>query len=77
MTINGRFDGQRVVLDEPVPTDIPPNTRVRVLFETNGAEKSGDAGAVLDSIARLAVDDDLPADFAAQHEHYVKGAPKR
>jgi hypothetical protein len=68
--INGHYDGKRVVLDEPVPPFIPPDTPVRVVFE------DGEARAVLGEIAKPAVpSDDLPPDCAEQHEHYVKGTP--
>ncbi len=76
--INGHFDGQRVILDDPVPADIAPDTPVRVLFDAGAASGNGDGHEVLAAIAQLAVaDDDLPADFAEQHEHYVKGTPRR
>jgi len=73
MTIlNGHYDGQRVVLDEPVPAGISPDTPVRVTFDER------DARAVLAEIARFAVaSDDLPPDYAEQHEHYVKGTPRK
>ncbi len=70
--INGHYDGQRVVLDEPVPGSIRPDTPVRVVFD------EGDARSVLAEIAQFAVaSDDLPTDYAEQHEHYVKGTPRK
>jgi len=69
--INGHFDGRRVVLDEPVPTDIPPDTPVRVHFEDDSTE------GVLDRIAKLAGPSHLPPDFSQQHDHYVKGTPRK
>ena len=71
-TINGHYDSKRVVLDDPVPTDIPADTPVRVVFEPATAKH------VLARIAELAVStDDLPPDYSEQHEHYVKGTPRR
>jgi len=67
--INGHYDGKRVVLDEPVPAVIAAPAPVKVVFEDNGG--------VLDELARLAGPDDLPADYAEQHEHYVKGTPRK
>ena len=67
--INGHYDGQRVVLDEPVPPGIAAPAPGKVVFE--------DSGGVLDELARLAGPDDLPADYAEQHEHYVKGTPRK
>ena len=70
--INGHYDGKRVVLDDPVPTDIPADTPVRVVFD------NGEVRDLFAELGRLAVaTDELPADYAAQHEHYVKGTPRR
>jgi hypothetical protein len=44
---------------------------VRVLVDS-AAEPAG-----LDAIIGIIKDSDLPSDFAAQHEHYTKGTPKR
>ncbi len=71
MVVKGHFDGKQVVLDEPVPQDTPADTPVTVVFE------GLDGIASLRAIEDLACDADLPPDFAAQHEHYVKGLPKR
>jgi len=73
--LTGHFDGERVVLDEPVPADIRADTPVRVVFESGD---NGDARDLLAEIAKLAVpDDNLPSDYADQHEHYVKGTPRK
>src|SRR3990172_5585215 len=65
--INGHFDGQRVVLDEPVRAGILADTPVKVVFE------SATAGHVLARIAALAVSTlDLPPVYSEQHQHYVK-----
>lgn len=72
MILKGHFDGQKIILDEPVPAGLAPNTRVRIVIE-NGQEQS-----LFEKLLDLAVDDDdLPADYAEQHDHYVKGTPKR
>jgi hypothetical protein len=69
--VSGHFDGQRVVLDEPAPSGVGANTPVKVVFDTEGADD------VLAEIARLGRPGGLPSDFAEQHEHYVKGTPRR
>ena len=69
--LNAHFDGKQIVLDEPMPDGIPADTRLRVLVETGNRPQS------LLKIAAMAIDTDLPRDFAAQHEHYVKGTPRR
>ena len=72
MTIRGHFDGKHVVLDEPVPADIPPQTPVKITFD--GDPRDG----VLDRIARLAgPGEGLPSDFSEQHDHYVKGTARK
>ena len=70
-TITAHFDGQTFVPDEPVPPGLAPNTRVTILLNP-----AGTAGA-LEQIADLARPLGLPPDFAAQHDHYTKGLPKR
>ena len=69
--VNGHYDGKRVVLDEPVPAEVAPDTPVRVVFENASAE------SVLDRIAKLAGPSDLPPDYSQQHDHYVKGTPRK
>ena len=69
VTITGTFDGKRVELDR-LPPNIPANTRVEVRFET-------DALTGLDALIAKARPADTPPDFAAQHEHYTRGTPKR
>jgi hypothetical protein len=69
--LNGHFDGQRVVLDEPVPANLPPDTPVQVVFEEEQARD------VLAEIAAFARPGGLPPDYSEQREHYVKGTPRR
>lgn len=68
--LTGKFDGKQIVLDN-IPAGLPPDTPVRLLV----SPASGRTG--LDAIIGAAKDADLPPDFAAQHEHYTKGTPKR
>ncbi len=71
-TINGHYDGKRVILDEPVPVDIRADTPVKVVFEPESGKH------VLARIAELAVStDDLSADYSEQHYHYVPGTPRK
>jgi hypothetical protein len=72
MTIlNGHFDGKRVVLDEPVPADIAADTPVQVYFG------NGDAREAFAELAKIARPGGLPRDFSEQHDHYVKGTPRK
>ena len=70
VVINGKFDGKNIVL-EKLPEGIAPNTSVRVIFVEEGRSSA------LEGIAAIAGEGKLPPDFAAQHEHYTKGLPKR
>lgn len=69
--IKGRYDGSRVVLDGPAPEDAAAGSPVRMVF---GDEAGSSA---LSRIAGMAVAGELPPDFAAQHEHYLKGRPRK
>jgi hypothetical protein len=73
VVLNGYFDGNQVVFDDPLPDGIGPNTRVRVIFD---APKISGEDA-LAKIASMAVPADLPADFSQQHDHYVRGTARR
>ncbi|MBL8880699.1 MAG: hypothetical protein JNG88_16420 [Phycisphaerales bacterium] len=53
-------------------------TEILRVMDPPTSRRKGESQPVLEFIAELAVDaDDLPEDFAAQHEHYVKGALRR
>jgi hypothetical protein len=69
--INGHYDGKCVVLDEPLPPCIDPDTPVRISFG------DGQAREVLAELAKPPRIGGLPRDFSEQHEHYVKGTPRK
>lgn len=71
--LNAHFDGKEIVLDDPMPPAVPPNTKVRVIVEETGSSKPRS----LQQIADMAVDADLPRDFSTQHAHYTKGFPRK
>lgn len=84
ITLNGHFDGTYVVLDEPAPPDLTPGTPVSVRFTSAATEEAKSAEAVADhkesaltQIAKLAKPGSMPPDYAAEHDHYVKGLPER
>lgn len=70
--LNAHYDGKQVVLDKPAPKRLSRARRIRILIDDELPKSSS-----LAAIAKLAVKGKLPRDFAAQHEHYTKGAPKR
>jgi hypothetical protein len=51
-----------------------------VHVETPGSVELAEESAPLDALqwlAENAVDDELPSDLSAQHDHYLYGTPKR
>lgn len=73
MTIlNAHLDGNRVVLDDPIPDGVPANARLRVIIETPGPSKA------LAEIAKMAIDaPELPTDYSANHDKYLYGGKER
>ncbi len=76
MTIlNAHYDGVRIVLDEPAPESLQPNTPVKVVID--GAPATA-GKSILQELVDLSVeDDDLPADYSEQLDHYLRGLPRR
>ncbi len=75
VVLAGHFDGKQVIIDGPLPADIPVNTPLRVTLAPVDADP--EPSDPLADIAALARPLGKPRDFAAQHEHYIKGTPKR
>ena len=78
IAFNAHFDGKVIVPEQAV--DLPVGTPFVVHVETGRspgttAEKSLEPA--LQWLAENAVDDDLPSDLSAQHDHYLYGTPKR
>jgi len=61
--LNAHFDGKQIVLDEPMPAEVPPNAKVRVIVEETGPTKP----RCLQEIADMAVDADVPPDYSTEH----------
>ena len=72
------FDGRVIVPEQAV--DLPRDRSFVVHVESFGGT---DAAAeicfqpALEWLAANAVDDELPGDLSAQHDHYLYGTPKR
>lgn len=71
MTYQGTVKNGMVVFEADAP--LPDGTRVRVLVEPPVAEES--LGEMLLRFAGCV--EGLPSDFAAEHDHYIHGTPKR
>jgi hypothetical protein len=71
MTLDGTVRDGIIVLENGV--QIPDGTRVQVVVADEPVERPS-----LLSLLKLAgAVKGLPADFAAQHDHYIHGTPKR
>ena len=76
MTFEGRIHEGAVVFDQPVA--LPEGTRVRVEPVAAPVSTVGEPRSLLDILGDVVgAIDDLPEDFAAQHDHYLYGTPKR
>ena len=72
MTFDGIVQNGTIVLDQGAM--LPEGTRVKVVADPQDAEGRPTHLSLL-KLAGMAKD--LPADFAAQHDHYIHGTPKR
>jgi hypothetical protein len=64
--LNAHFDGQHVILDEPAPVSLAPQTRVKVVIEDGGDSEP------MSELARIACPGGLPPDFSRQHDRYLR-----
>jgi hypothetical protein len=71
MTYRGRIEKGVVILDEK--TDLPDGTVVRV--EPVIPESTSTLAEQLADV--IGTVPDLPVDMAEQHDHYLRGTPKR
>jgi hypothetical protein len=79
MTLRGTINGGAVVLDQPAPW--PEGTRVEVLVkavEGGGQDQARGKSTLTRRLLKHAgTVPGLPADMAAQHDHYIHGSAKR
>lgn len=79
MTYHGHIENGVIVLDEPANLKNGVKVRVELLSEVETAKESAvPPGSHFEHYKSvIGAIDDLPADFAAQHDHYVNGTPKK
>jgi hypothetical protein len=78
IAFNAHFDGKVIVPEHAV--DLPRDRSFVVHVQTSGgADPAGENTSLhaLQWLAENAVDDELPGDLSAQHDHYLYGTPKR
>jgi hypothetical protein len=74
---NAQFDGKNLCPEEPV--SLPENVTLRVMIAEPVAHEqaaSGKAIDVFDSLERQTGLIEGPADWSAEHDHYLYGVPK-
>ena len=72
-TIMAVFDGE--VLRPERPVELKPNTRYRLTVEQEVQEVGGPSA--WDILEKMIGTVDAPEDWAAEHDHYLYGTPKR
>lgn len=76
MEISGVVQNGMIILDNP--SDLADGTRVRIVTVAVPSEEATPATTIGERLAKYAgAAKGLPADMAAQHEHYRLGTPKR
>jgi hypothetical protein len=77
IAFNAHFDGKVIVPEQPVdlPLDRPFVVHVETPAGADSERGSGPSG--LQWLAENAVQDELPSDLSAQHDHYLYGTAKR
>jgi len=79
MTINGHVENGKIVLDDAVPLAEGMKVRVELLAATS--EQRSDEEQIPTLYERhksfIGIIDDLPPDFARNHDHYIHGQPKK
>lgn len=75
MSITGTVSNGVVVLDQPGV--LPEGARVEVTVKESGAPGTANEPTLQGLLKLAGCLDDLPADFAAEHDHYIHGTPRR
>jgi len=71
MLLEGTIKNGTIVLDQP--PSLPDGERVEVELKPIAQEQP----TFIDLLEFAGCMPDMPADFAAQHDHYIHGTPKR
>jgi hypothetical protein len=72
----GHVQNGNIVFDPPVV--LPEGAKVRVVVSESSPQSAAPRSTLYDRLQHLDGSVvDLPADFAAEHDHYIHGAAKR
>ena len=78
IAFNAHFDGKVIVPEHAV--ELPRDRSFVVRVETPESAAQARENVPLNALqwlAENAIDDELPGDLAAEHDHYLYGTPKR
>ena len=75
MILQGTVIKGMIVLDQP--TLFPEGTRVEVTLKEQVSPEDESGPTLLGLLKFAGCMSDLPPDFAAEHDHYIHGTPKR
>ena len=79
MTVEGHIENGRIVLSQEIALPEGMRVRVELLPAVNAPQQpQPPTGSYLKHYESIIGSiDDLPSDFAAQHDHYIHGTTKR
>jgi hypothetical protein len=78
MTVEGHVENGQIVLHGDVQLADGMKVRIELLQTSAEKQQAAAAGTQFEHYKSfIGSIDDLPSDFAAQHDHYIHGTPKR
>jgi hypothetical protein len=61
-----------------LPVHVPDGTHVEIVLpQDSPSEEADEGGSFFDAFRELAGSVEGPTDWAAEHDHYIHGTPKR
>ena len=70
--LNAHYDGKQLVLDDPLPADLPVNMRLRLTVESEEQQTNA-----FEEILKFATEGGMPADFSENHDKYIRRGTNR
>ena len=79
MTVHGHIENGQIILDQEIPLPEGMKVRVELLSSDDISQKAQMRPGTHFEHYRSIIGalDDLPTDFAAEHDHYIHGTPTK
>ncbi len=79
MTVDGHIENGQIVLNQEISLPEGMKVRVELLTDSETPQQADTPPSTHFEHYKSVIGaiDDLPADFAAQHDHYIHGTPKK